>query len=99
MLLIVGTLRLSPGNLERARADLRRLIEATRREAGCRAYNYAEDVLDPGLIHVDELWTDQAAFDGHLTSPHVAEWRRVNPAYAIHDRDLRAYEVGAARRI
>jgi len=99
MLLIVGTIRLSPENLLRARPAMRGLIEATRQEKGCLAYNYSEDVLDPGLIHIDEMWQDQTAFDGHLKAPHVAEWRRINPEFAITDRNLRIYEAGESRQL
>jgi len=99
MLLIVGSIRFSPQNLERARPALRRLIEATRRETGCIAYNYAEDALDPGLVHIDEKWADQIAFDGHLRAPHVAEWRSVNGDFAITDRDLRIYDAGESRSL
>jgi quinol monooxygenase YgiN len=28
-------------------------------------------VLVPGLIHVKELWTDQAALDAHFASAHL----------------------------
>ncbi len=37
------------------------MITASRAETGCLGYSYAEDVLDPGLIRVCELWTDLAA--------------------------------------
>lgn len=73
MLLIVGTIRLPPENLDAARPVMRRMVEASRAEPGCLDYGYAEDVLDPGLIHVKELWTDQAALDRHFaccTSPN-----------------------------
>ena len=97
MLLVVGTIRLSPENLERARPAMRRLVEATRQEDGCLAYNYSEDLLDPGLVHIDEIWTEQARLDSHLKAPHVFEWRAVSPDFAISDRNLRIYEVSDSR--
>ena len=60
MLLIVGTIRLPPERLDAARPVMRRMVEQSRAEDGCEDYAYAEDVLDPGLIHVTELWRDQA---------------------------------------
>lgn len=59
MLLIVGTVRLPADKLDAARPVMRRMVEASRAEPGCLDYGYAEDVLDPSLIHVKELWTDQ----------------------------------------
>ena len=77
---------------------MQRMVEASRAEAGCVDYGYAEDVLDPGLIHVKELWADQAALDRHFATAHIAEWRAAWPSLGIGERDLRLYEVGEPRR-
>ena len=77
---------------------MRAMIEASRSEDGCVEYGYAEDVLDSGLIHVKEVWRDQAAFDRHFVSSHIADWRASWPGLGIKDRDLRVYEVGEPRR-
>lgn len=97
MLLIVGTVRLPAENLERARPAMRAMMEASRAEPGCLEYGYAEDVLVPGLIHVKELWQDQASLDAHFASSHIAAWRAAWPGLGIGGRDLRVYEVGAPR--
>lgn len=94
MLLIVGTVRLPPENLPRGRDAMRRMIEASRAEDGCVEYSYAEDVLDPGLIHVKEIWLDRVALDRHFASAHIAVWRSTWPALGITDRNLKLYEVG-----
>jgi quinol monooxygenase YgiN len=97
MLLFVGTVRLPPENVELARAAMARMITASHREDGCEEYSYAEDVLDRGLIHVKELWRDQAALDRHFASEHIAAWRATWPELGITDRALRLYEVGQPR--
>ena len=98
MLLIVGTVRLPPENLEKARPVMARTIAASRAEDGCEEYAYAEDVLDAGLIHVKEVWRDQAALDQHFASEHIAAWRASWPELGLGGRDLRAYEVGEPRK-
>ena len=97
MLLIVGTVRLPPENLERARPAMLAMAQASRAEVGCLEYGYAEDVFVPGLIHVKELWSDQTALDAHFASAHIQTWRAAWPALEIGDRDLRVYEVGQPR--
>ena len=97
MLLIVGTVRLPASNLDRARPAMRAMVQASRAETGCLEYSYGEDVLEPGLIHVKELWSDQAALDAHFASSHIQAWRTAWPALEIGGRDLRVYEVGAPR--
>lgn len=95
MLLIVGTVRLPAANLNEARPAMQRMIEASRAEAGCIEYSYATDILDPGLIHVKELWLDRASLDKHFASGHIAAWRSTWPTLGITDRDLVLYEVDA----
>ena len=97
MLMIVGTVRIPAEKVAAARAAAARMIEATRAEDGCLAYAFAEDVLDPGLIHLHELWRDQAALERHFASAHMAEWRAAGRDLGTHDRDLRIYEVGEGR--
>lgn len=98
-LLVIGTVRLPPQNLDRARPIMARMVVASRAEEGCLEYCYAEDILEPGLIHVKELWRDQAALDCHFASDHIAAWRSAWPDLAITDRDLRAYEVAQPRPV
>ena len=77
--------------------QLQAMLEASRAEDGCAAYSYAEDVIEPGLIHVFEVWADQAAIDAHFASPHMATWRSHWPSFGVSDRKLFAYEVAAQR--
>ena len=55
-------------------------IAASRAEAGCVAYAYAEDVIEPGLLRVNEAWTDRAALDAHFETPHMKQWQRERAA-------------------
>jgi quinol monooxygenase YgiN len=89
--------RLPPEKLEAAREVMAQMIRASRSEPGCIDYAYAEDVLQPGLIRVTEIWQDEAALDAHFASPHIAAWRAAWPELGISDRKLLAYEVGAVR--
>jgi quinol monooxygenase YgiN len=97
LLLIVGTIRLPAHNMPAARDAMERMISASRSEDGCLEYVYAEDVLEPGLIHLKERWSSQAALDAHYATRHLAEWRAAWPALGIADRRLWLYEVGEGR--
>jgi len=99
MLLIVGTVRLPARRMDAARPIMKRMVDATRAEEGCIEYGYAEDIFDPGLIHVKELWTSQVALERHFTTEHIAEWRAAWPSLGIGDRNLRVYDVGPPRPI
>jgi quinol monooxygenase YgiN len=95
MLLILGSFRLPAENVALARPIMRRMIEASRAEDGCIAYAYAQDVLDPGLIRVHEVWRDQTALDRHFTTPHILEWRATWPQLRIHDRNLTRHALAS----
>ncbi len=99
MILIAGTVRLPAGRLDAARPSMASLIEASRAEAGCLEYSYAEDVLDRGLIHVSERWVDREALDQHFKTAHLAAWRATLPSIGIGERDLHLYEVGESQSI
>jgi len=88
MILIMGTVRIPDGALGTARPAMAKMLSASRAEDGCLAYNYAQDVLDPCVIHVSERWRDRAALDAHFASSHMAEWRAQFGAIGISDRDL-----------
>jgi quinol monooxygenase YgiN len=91
MLIIAGTVRLPAGNLERAKPVMAAMLASSRAEDGCIQFTYAEDVLDPGLIRVFEMWRDQDALDLHFQSEHIKVWRLAWPDLGIHDRQLLAY--------
>ncbi|WP_223541920.1 MULTISPECIES: putative quinol monooxygenase [unclassified Pseudomonas] len=93
MLLIVGEVRLPVDKVQAAKPAMERVITASREEAGCLDYTYAEDVLDPGLIRVKETWLSKAAFDEHSASSHMAQWRSSEAAGWITHRRFQIFEV------
>jgi quinol monooxygenase YgiN len=99
MLLIVGTIRLPSSLLNAARPAMAAMAQASRSEPGCLEYGYAEDVLDRGLIHVKERWSNAAALDAHFQSAHIKTWRAAWPSLGIGERSLRLFEVDDGRPI
>jgi quinol monooxygenase YgiN len=99
MILISGTFRLPAESIAKARAAMGAVIEATRGEAGCIEYAYAQDVLDPGLIHINERWESRAHLDAHMKTAHFAMWRQEGAALGVADRNLALYEVGVPTKL
>ncbi|MFN3574771.1 MAG: putative quinol monooxygenase [Phenylobacterium sp.] len=98
-LIIAGTVRVPPENLEAFRPHMQAMLEASRAEDGCLEYSYAEDVAEPGLIRIFEVWRDPAAIDAHFQTAHMAAWRAAWPQFGVSDRRLFAYEVASHRAI
>ena len=97
--IIAGTVRVPPENLPGIRPHMDAMLAGSRAEPGCVEYSYAEDVVEPGLIRVFEVWRDQAAVDEHFASPHMKAWRAAWPSFRVSDRRLLAYEVASERSI
>lgn len=97
MLLVIGSFRIAPDHLEQARPTMQAMIDASRAEAGCLFYHYAMDLADPGLVHVQEGWRDDAALADHFQSPHLQQWRASWPELGISDRQLLRYDVAEAQ--
>jgi quinol monooxygenase YgiN len=98
-LIVAGTVRVPAQNLDGLRPHMAQMMAASRAEDGCKAYGYAEDVSEPGLIHVFEIWRDQAALDAHFQTDHMARWRAAWPSFGVSDRRLFAYEVASERAL
>jgi quinol monooxygenase YgiN len=98
-LVIAGTIRVPPENLEAFRPHMLAMLEASRAEDGCLVYSYAEDVAEPGLIRVFEAWRDQAALEAHFATANLAAWRAAWPEFGVSDRRLIAYEVASQRAV
>ncbi len=96
-LIIGGTVRLPPENLDAFRPHMLEMLAASRAEDGCLQYSYAEDVAEPGLIRVFEIWRDQAALDAHFKTAHLLRWRAHCQDFKVSDRRLMAYETAAER--
>jgi quinol monooxygenase YgiN len=93
MIVIEGTVRVPPEQIEAARPAMEAMIRASRAEDGCLDYAYSIDVLDPGLVRVTERWESREALKAHFETPHMAEWRAAFSSLGVTDRSLRLYEA------
>lgn len=96
---IGGTVRVPPENIEALKPHMARQLAASRAEDGCLTYSYGFDVEDPGLIRVFEVWRDQAALDAHFKAPHMATWRVAGAELGVSDRRLTLYEIASERAL
>ena len=95
--IVAGTVRVPPENVDSFRPQMAAMVTASRAEDGCQAYAYAEDVSEPGLMHVFEVWRDQTALEAHFGTAHMAAWRAAWPAFGVSDRRLTLYEIAGQR--
>jgi quinol monooxygenase YgiN len=92
-ILVAGTIIVPPANLARLKPHIEAYVAACRKEPGCIVFSLAEDLSEPGLVRVFEIWRDAAALDRHKSAAHVAAWRALWPEYNVHGRLLTRYAV------
>ena len=99
MIAVLGSFRFPPEAVERARPLMQAVIAETLTEPGCRGYSYAEDVTEPGLFRVSELWDSRQALSAHFETQHMHQWAEQRIALGFFDRRIALYEIGAAEEL
>lgn len=69
---VVATIPIRADAVDLAHSALAELVEATRAEEGCLAYEAYESATAPGLFVTVEQWRAQDDLDQHMTTPHIA---------------------------
>jgi quinol monooxygenase YgiN len=97
MLIVTGTISVSPSDLADFVADLQVLANATRQRDGNLSYAVATLDASAGQLLVAERWRDQAALTAHLqaddTGAFVGRWQNRMRG------DIRKYDAGNERAL
>lgn len=94
MIIVAGTIQVAPERMEALRPHAAAVIAKTRQEAGCITYSFGEDLVEPGLVRIFELWRSRDDLDAHGRAPHMSEWRAALAEIGVLGRDLKVYEAG-----
>jgi quinol monooxygenase YgiN len=88
MLILSVNLRVPKTEQESLRPEMEKVVQASRKEAGCLSYSYGFDLLEPDIIRVFEVYKDDAALKAHGESEHFKAWRAVSGRYPREERRL-----------
>ncbi len=72
MIHILARITVKPEHAAAARDILLALVGESRKEAGNRSYRLYRQADATHVFQTVEEWNDQAAADGHMSTPHVA---------------------------
>lgn len=95
--ILAGTVRFPIEKMDPALAVMMEMMRLSREEDGCIEYAYSHDLIDPELVHVFEIWRDEAALAAHHDAPHFQAWKKERLDLGMTDRKLFRYEISAAR--
>jgi quinol monooxygenase YgiN len=99
MVIVMGTAKFAPGELDRIASDMTAQIAATRAEDGCESYVFARDVLDPDTLQISERWRDSAAIDAHFKSAHMAAFSAVMNGAQVLSISVKSYDGDTVRTL
>ena len=85
-LTIIAHIRALDGKTAETRAFLEGLVAPTRAEAGCIDYVLHQDDEHPEEFTFYENWTDRAAWDAHMETPHLREMKQIEGRFFVVER-------------
>lgn len=94
MLVVTGLIEVAEPDIEAARDAAATMAVETRKEDGCLAYAFYEDVEQPGRFRVYEEWTGQPALSAHFETDHMAVFRAVLAGLTITANTVQKFEGG-----
>lgn len=71
-----------------------------RTEPGCIAFHVVQDDADPDVLHLFEVYRDDAAIAAHQAAPHFQRWVEATKHWHEHPPEVRTCSVlhlGGAR--
>jgi quinol monooxygenase YgiN len=97
MIVVMGTIDLAEGDIDRLAGDMAKQMAATQAEDGCEQYIFSRDVTDPNRLLISELWRDGEALAAHGKAAHMAEFNKAIGSATIKAISVKAYDVAGVR--
>lgn len=69
--------------------ELKKLVEASKQEAGCIAYELYQYKDEPTKYIIEEEWTDEDALSLHMETPHHKYFVHISPALLATPADVK----------
>lgn len=91
MITLLAHIQAKPGLGSALEAHVRQVVAPSRAEAGCVSYTLHRVTGNPDAFVFYEKWTDQAALDAHVASPHYKTYRE-QTASLLAQRDVQYLE-------
>jgi quinol monooxygenase YgiN len=99
VIICTGTITLDPAKADEAKAVMRKAMEATLTEAGCRSYRFTADLSEPGVFHIAEEWDDAEAVESHAKEPHYLELIQAMGPLGVTGVSIWQHEVSASKQL
>ncbi|WP_170325025.1 putative quinol monooxygenase [Ruegeria arenilitoris] len=88
MLIVTGTVEVSPEGVEKAAKAAQAMVAETVKEPGCLVYEFSRILGQPTRFRVYEEWQDQASLEAHFSAPHMAAFQAVLAEVGVVSSDI-----------
>ena len=85
-------IHVEPASVEALKGALADMERDTRAEPGCLDYAFSQEINNPGVVRVSELWKDMAALEAHMKALHMATFQQAVVQHAPKSVDVKFYE-------
>ncbi len=92
-LVVVAMTQTKPESVEHVKANLMKLVEPTRAEAGCIQYDLHQDHEDPSLFVFFEQWESLEYLEKHLASAHIAAAKAGNEGHILSKQIIKGSKI------
>ena len=76
MIVLMVSIRIKEGHKDEFMEEmLGDAIGSNRDEPGCLRFDVLQDIDDDHLIHLYEVYKDEASLEAHRQAPHYLKWR------------------------
>ncbi len=99
LIIIAGVFEVDPNEIDRARAALSAMADASSRDEGCLAYGFWVDPDVPHRFLAYEQWESPAAVDAHMATPHAAAFIEVLPKLGVRSSEVWRYQATRTSRV
>ena len=95
MIVIAGHVTIDAAKLDVAVPAAHEMMAETRKEAGCGAYVFSQDLAEPGCFRIFEEWESQEALDAHFKAPHMAKFQAAMAGFGVKEMVVHKYEISS----
>ncbi|MBO9410646.1 MULTISPECIES: putative quinol monooxygenase [unclassified Ruegeria] len=88
MLVVTGTVEVTPEGVERAAKAAQEMVAETVKEQGCNVYEFSQVLGHSNRFRVYEEWESQAALEAHFATPHMEVFRAVLGEVGVISNDI-----------
>ena len=99
MVVLIGKMTVHRERLEEALALGKSMLEPSRGEPGCIAYDFYQHHADTATICFVETWASRDALNAHFETPHFHDFAQELPGLAAGSVDIQVFSVDGVEQL